>query len=203
MRLRRCVISKVVLMAILPTSSALACPDVGYIEKLVEPAMTEDGFVKITQYYFGSSEQRIHKAKYEIMTREEYEALDANMIYEHYYWEYPKISKTRIEPATNIANYDLVRTIDGNSFYRPLEQLDRKNIENHDVELPRKRRSVTKTIKRPEPEVLKNGRLRVMISPMHYENLANGVQKAQVWSHYIKSRTPAVYQQVKCNEDKF
>jgi len=201
--LKQFVLNIVFLMAFTPIASAATCPEAGYFETLIEPEKTEDGFIKITQYYFGSSEQIIHEAKYSIMTPEEYDALDKEIAYEAYYWEYPKISKRKIEPVTSIANYDLVRTIDGNSFYRPLEeQVNQKIIETHEIETPKRRKSVIKRLKRPEPTVLKDGRLKVMILPMYYERLANGVQKTEIWSQYIESRTPAVYQQVKCNEDK-
>jgi hypothetical protein len=202
--LKRLVLHALLFLAISPVAIASTCPDFGYFEKLVEPAKMEDGFVKIKQYYFQGAESWVHEAEYEIMTVKEYEALDDEMTYKAYFWEGPKIGTTRIEPVTDIADYDLVRTIDGNSFYRPLEeQLNQKIIETHHIETPRRRKSKIKRLKRPEPQILKDGRLKVMVSPMHYEGLANGGQKAEVWSHYIKSRTPAIYQQVKCNEDKF
>lgn len=219
MGLNKFILNRVFFLAIAPIASVLTpqtaygnfwsdipqtCPEEGYIETLVEPAKTEDGFVRITQYYFGSVEQRIHQAIYEIMTLEEYNTLEKKMTYEAYSWEAAKILKTQIEPKTNISDYDLIRTIDGNSFYRPLEQpVNQRVIETHEVETPARRVLTEKTQKRPEPEILSDGRLKVMISPMYYENLANGGQKGEVWSRYIKSRTSAVYQQVKCNEDKF
>jgi len=144
----------------------------------------------------------MHKAKYEIMTLEAYNSLEKDMTYETYSWEVAKISKTKIEPHTNIADYDLVRTIDGNSFYRPLEKpANQRVIETQEIETPGRRKITVNTMKLPEPEILGEGRLKVMISPQHYETRPSRAEKNKGWRGYIKSRTPAVYQQVECNEE--
>lgn len=203
MGLRRLVLNMFLLMAISPMANALTCPDAGYFEKLIEPEKTQDGFVRVTRYHFGSSETIVRPAKYKIMTREKYNALDKDMTYGAYSYEPSKISKKIIKPVTNIANYDLVLTLDGNSFYRPLEeQVNKRAIETHEIEKPSTHKRIVKSEKRPEPEVLPDGQLKVMISPEYYVNLSDSGQRSEFWSHYIKSRTPATYQQVKCNEDK-
>jgi len=118
-----------------------------------------------------------------------------------YEWKYAKYTKEPIEPATNIAKYDIILTPDGNQFYRPIEEkINDIPLVLHTLVKPAYRAETSVSEKRPEPESLRNGRLKVMISPEHYENLG-GMRNAygEQWRSYIKTRTPATYQQVKCD----
>ena len=176
------------------------CPESGYIEKLVEPEKIEVGFVKSTQVrYLLSEEYLIHKAKYEIMTQNEYAELVEDMTFTTYRWKHPQYSTTPIEPPMDIAKYDIILTPDGNQFHRPLEKpVNRIPLEYHELVAPRYREEEVVTKKRPEPEVLSDGRLKVMISPKHHELLALNSSLSENWREYVKVRTPATYQQVTC-----
>ena len=201
---RKFVLAFAFLLATGSPALAQKCPASGFIEKLVEPAKIEEGFVKASSIrYFLDAETRIHPAKYEIMTQAEYEALDEDMTYTTYEWKYAKYTKEPIEPATNIAKYDIILTPDGNQFHRPIEEkINDIPLVLHTLVKPAYRAETIVSEKRPEPERLRNGRVKVMISPKHSEPLGgkrNGYGKQ--WRSYIKTRTPATYQQVKCDED--
>ena len=108
--------------SVLSLPAYAACEN-GMAETLVSPAKIEEGFVKASSIrYVLDAETRIHPAKYEIMTQAEYEALDEDMTYTTYEWKYAKYTKEPIEPATNIAKYDIILTPDGNQFHRPIEE---------------------------------------------------------------------------------
>ena len=72
MELKKLALITFSMCAAVTSARAETCPDSGYVLKLVEPAKTEDGFIRLTQYGFGGGEQRIHHAQYEIMTEEDY-----------------------------------------------------------------------------------------------------------------------------------
>ena len=200
---RKFVLAFAFLLATGSPALAQKCPVSGFIEKLVEPAKIEEGFVKASSIrYFLDAETRIHPAKYEIMTQAEYEALDEDMTYTTYEWKYAKYTKEPIEPATNIAKYDIILTPDGNQFHRPIEEkINDIPLVLHTLVKPAYRAETSVSEKRPEPERLRNGRVKVMISPKHSEPLGgkrNGY--GEQWRSYIKTRTPATYQQVKCDK---
>ena len=200
---RKFVLAFAFLLATGSPALAQKCPASGFIEKLVEPAKMEDGFVKASSIRYNLSfEVLFHPAKYEIMTQAEYEALDEDMTYTTYEWKYAKYSKEPIEPATDIAKYDIILTPDGNQYHRPIEEkINAISIEFHRLVKPAYRAETIVSEKRPEPEPLRNGRVKVMISPKHSEPLGgkrNGY--GEYWQHYVKTRTPATYQQVKCDK---
>lgn len=123
------------------------------------------------------------------------------MTFLEYNWRDPEYSKTLIEPPTDIANYDIIRTPDSNMFHRPLETpLNGEPIVSYELETPRRREETLMSRKRPEPEKLDSGQLKVMVSPGYFEDLATGSQGGEHWRQYVKSRTPATYQQIRCDE---
>ena len=176
------------------------CPPSGYIETLVEPAVTEDGFVKASEVVYDLLARSIkYPAKFKVMTQDEYDALDEMMTYTTYKWHYPKYSKTPIELVTyGIAEYDIIRTPDGNMFHRPLEDPVNRPLFIHEVEAPKRLEEIDVSEKRPEPEKLGKGQLKVMMSPEHIGNLLSKFGMSLEWRPYVKSRTPAIYQQERC-----
>jgi len=185
-------------------ASAQTCDYTGQFEKLIEPAKTEDGFIRLSTCAFElNNEVKLHKAKYAVMTEQDYRSLEENMTYETYVWHEMKIFKTEVYVHTDIADYDIVYKVDGGSFQRPASKpVNIRTLYNYDVESPRRREVIVKVEKRPEPEKLVNGMLKVMMSPAHKEALLPKGGCRENWRHYIEYRSPATYQQVKCNEDE-
>jgi len=138
-------------------------------------------------------------AQYKVMDVAEFEQLSSEMSYEEWICH---DAVPRDLPIGRISDFDFVRRPDGAEYMRPLEPSihavnDRQKeyfiAKESWVERPKRVRT------RPDPAVLPNGQLHVMMSPLIQVSRCIPAITKTVRQRYVISRTPAIIQLSQCD----
>jgi len=208
---RKISLSLIFLMALgsstaLATSGASdeACNAEGYSELIIEPAKVETStFTTVVFFQNMTNEKREFPARFDVMDAKAFEQLPSKISYEEEVCHDAVVeSRSRDLPRGSISNFDTIKRADGTEYTRPIA------LSAHEIHKTRKEyfveseawiEVVSREIERPEPVVLANGKLRVLMTPSRQVGQCPIKLTKTVTQTYIKSRTPAVIEQKSCN----
>lgn len=192
----------------LGSSAAAAADEVcnaeGYSDVIIKPAKVETGAITTLFLLQNISNEKVAiPAKFDVMDARAFKQLPSEISYEEEICHEAVIeSRSRDLPLGPISDFDIIKRADGTEYKRPLElsvhEINKTRNENFIaseawIEL------VSRVIARPEPELLPNGQLRVLITPSREVGNCPIKVMRTVTQNYVKSRTPAVIKRKPCS----